>query len=237
MQVCEKTCSDHVLSEETIEALSAVCRFVAVLYRFKPDGNVVSQICGIDTEPNGEDFILNQEDCCKGLSMMKKYCMGCEAIPPVGMSNDYHDLFVGPHKLLAAPWASVYLDEGLLYGPSTFRTKEYFSSQGFSVSSNVSEPCDHVSYEWQFMADMQERIVSDIEEGDDLGLEADIRTTGGFLNECLDPWIERFCEQVVAGSKTVFYQGLGLFTLGLLKLENDLYASLRPWSCDDEGRQ
>ncbi|EHN8455347.1 molecular chaperone TorD family protein, partial [Salmonella enterica subsp. enterica serovar Enteritidis] len=59
---------------------------------------------------------------------------------------DFNALFVGPGKLLAAPFASVYLeDDALVMGKATLEIREFMAALGLSVNQESNIPDDHIS--------------------------------------------------------------------------------------------
>ncbi|EGP0903747.1 molecular chaperone [Salmonella enterica] len=59
---------------------------------------------------------------------------------------DFNALFVGPGKLLAAPFASVYLeDDALVMGKATLEIRDFMAALGLSVNQESNIPDDHIS--------------------------------------------------------------------------------------------
>ncbi|MBJ8923778.1 TorD/DmsD family molecular chaperone [Citrobacter sp. FDAARGOS_156] len=59
---------------------------------------------------------------------------------------DFNALFVGPQKLKAAPFASVYLEEdALVMGKSTLSIREFMANIGLSINGVNNIPDDHIS--------------------------------------------------------------------------------------------
>lgn len=65
----------------------------------------------------------------------------------LNVEYDFNALFVGPGKLKAAPFASVYLDEdALVMGKSTLSIREFIENLGLSINKENNIPDDHISY-------------------------------------------------------------------------------------------
>lgn len=62
------------------------------------------------------------------------------------IDRDYHHLFVGPQKLDAPPWGSVYLDsESVVFGDSCLALTRWMWTQGIEIHEGDSrEPVDHI---------------------------------------------------------------------------------------------
>ena len=209
------------------ETLTAVCQLVAGLYRYVLDEDAVNRLSAVQMSGD-DDFVLAQADCIGGLSLMQEYCKGSELSAKLLVaSNDFHDLFVGPHKLLAAPWSSVYMDKGgMIFGPTALQVKALFSEQGYVIPEGKSEPSDHIAYEWQFIADLQKKIVQACAAADSSKTNQSIEVLNRFMTSYFNPWIKEFLNKVKDNAKTDFYRGLSTFSLGLWSLEQDLLKDL-----------
>ncbi len=66
----------------------------------------------------------------------------------VDVEYDFNALFIGPAKLLAAPYASVYLDKNkLLMADSTLSVRNFMQHYGIGIANDIGIPDDHISYE------------------------------------------------------------------------------------------
>ena len=64
----------------------------------------------------------------------------------------YSKLFFGPFEILAAPWASFYLeDEPLLMGETSQYAAMAYAEAGLAPSGALKDAPDHVSHELEFM--------------------------------------------------------------------------------------
>ena len=124
---------------------------------------------------------------------------------------DYSMLFVGPFKLLAPPYESVYEDNGgQIAGDSTVEIRNVYLDEGIDVS--IKEVPDHISIELEFMYYLISEEISAIHEGADDKLQ-DVRNKQlFFLNEFLSGWISQFCSAVRENSRTDFYTSLSNVT-------------------------
>ena len=89
------------------------------------------------------------------------------------------------------PYASVYLDgSGLLQGPTTERTRDFYRAHGYDLVSD-SEPADHLALELDFLAALTS-------EGRDEEEEV-------FLQTLFRPWFARFQERFMEKTRHPFY--------------------------------
>ena len=110
-------------------------------------------------------------------------------------------LFVGPFKLLAPPYGSVYLDNGEhLMGESTMDVRSRYRSEGLDLA--IREVCDHISVELEFL----HYLVCREGEAQHLEKAAVLRDRQvGFLQAHLGRWLPDFSARVRKSSPTSVY--------------------------------
>jgi len=118
----------------------ATFRWLSICY-FVPDTGLS------DTLDNLESHLANlSEPAAKNVRRMRKEIendRNCEAL-----KVDFARLFVGPYKLLAAPYGSVYLDSGrTMMGDSTLDVKNRYREAGLNTATNFKEAPDHITAE------------------------------------------------------------------------------------------
>ena len=110
------------------------------------------------------------------------------------MLVDHTRLFIGPYKLLAPPYGSVYLEEGVLIGNSTMSVKEFYRQEGMETSDH--EVPDHITAELEFMYVLISREIEAM-EGDDLETANRYRLKQkDFLGLHLGTWITEFTDRI-----------------------------------------
>ena len=139
---------------------------------------------------------------------------------------DYSRLFVGPFKLLAPPYESVYLGNGgQVVDFSTIEIQNLYLDEGIDV--NIKEVPDHIAIELEFMYYLVNKGISAINDGADDRIQKNLNIQLTFLKEHLCCWISKLCKAVGENAQTDFYKSLSKITetfvlndLTLLELEN-----------------
>ena len=73
-------------------------------------------------------------------------------------------LFVGPHKLPAPPYGSVYLEKGrMVMGRSTVDVVAFYRSEGIHVDDEAAELPDHIAVELEFVHHLIARELAEVE--------------------------------------------------------------------------
>lgn len=107
---------------------------------------------------------------------------------------EYTRLFInsGQGPTPAPPYASVYLDGGMLQGGSTEQLAALYRQQGFEPDGN-GEPVDHLSFQLQFLALLTARDRHDGSEEK-------------FLADFFRPWFQLFYTKVLENTRHPFYR-------------------------------
>lgn len=124
---------------------------------------------------------------------------------------DYSRLFLGPFKLLAPPYGSVYLEDGKFMSESTLAARDLYEQEGLGIV--LKDAPDHISVELEFMyflvlAEAEARDNSDFKEADRLR-----EKQASFLQIHLGRWVSPFARNIEKNTQTEFYKALGLATM------------------------
>ncbi len=123
------------------------------------------------------------------------------------LSRDHAALFVGPFELLAAPYGSVYLEQGRrVMGDSTIEVARFYRQEGLEV--DVSEPPDHIAIELEFLSFLAQKEARAAADGLNEEAEHCRQVQTRFLEGYLQPWLPVFCQAIRAGTENRFYLAL-----------------------------
>ena len=126
---------------------------------------------------------------------------------------DYSKLFVGPFKLLAPPYGSVYLEGGRqVMGNSTVDVKNRYKEAGLDFSNQVMEAPDHIALELEFMYYLIFKETEAVEQGDPVSTTNYLEKQKAFLERHLGRWVAKFADNVEQYATTGFYQQLAQAT-------------------------
>lgn len=131
---------------------------------------------------------------------------------------DFAKLFVGPYQLLAAPYGSVYLDNGrTLMGDSTLDVKNRYREEGLDTAKNFKDAPDHITAELEFMYYLIFKEIETFSNSDIATAIGFIQKQKCFLESHLLAWIPEFAGNIVENAETWFYQNLAKATEIFLK--------------------
>jgi len=123
---------------------------------------------------------------------------------------DCTQLFVGPFKLLAPPYGSVYLEDNRIMAESTIDVRKWYEKEALNVL--ISGPPDHIAIELEFMYYLVFRQIQATKEGNSQDIQLYQNKQKLFLCSHLARWLPEFTENVKKHAQTEFYRKLAGLT-------------------------
>ena len=153
-----------------------------------------------------------------GLKIIQSFIDTWSAKELDGVRRDYSRLFVGPDRLLAPPWESVYLSrEHLLFEKETLAVRKFYNRFNVQAPNLNTEPDDHIALELAFMAHLCTLGLVALEQNDTAGLETSLQAQRDFMAQHLLRWGPQFCQRVITRAETDYFRGVGHLALGCLE--------------------
>ena len=156
--------------------------------------------------------------------MRKEFEEGSNLEP---LEVDFSKLFVGPYKLFAAPYGSVYLDgERKIMGYSTLDAKKRYRQAGLETAKNFKDAPDHITAELEFMYYL---IFKEIEAFSNSHAETVIdfiQKQKSFLEDHLMAWMPEFANSIIEYAENMFYPNLAKATERFLKENYQVISSV-----------
>ena len=120
--------------------------------------------------------------------------------------NEYMRLFVGPQKLPAPPWESVYRShQGLLFQESTLTIREIYRKQGFEAEGYPRVADDSLALELDFMGRMAERAQAALAEDNMEALSEALTVSESFVRVHLLYFVPQMLERLSTTTFRLFY--------------------------------
>jgi putative dimethyl sulfoxide reductase chaperone len=204
---------------ERLDAYAAATAFVSRLLLDSPDGPLLAQLAAPDVL---QEWPLHADQNPAGLAALAaSLAEGGESMQE--MHDDHRRLFLGPERVLACPYESVYLnEEHLTFGSQTLAVRQWYRLYGLRAPAQGREPDDHIGLELVFVSHLCLRALDAVERGDDESLADSCRALREFPREHLLLWADECLDHVLAHAQTNFYQGIGHLTRAILRgLERD----------------
>ena len=143
------------------------------------------------------------------------------------LKSEYTYLLIGPNKLPAPPWESVYITkERLILQESTLQVRRAYLAYQFLPANYPHEADDHIAIELDFMARLSQmsREAYEEDDGEKLGkLLSDQKT---FLEEHMLNWVGEFSKQIQSSKTHHFYPQMAVLTEQVLRIDRDILEEL-----------
>ncbi|MHC4290587.1 MAG: TorD/DmsD family molecular chaperone [Planctomycetota bacterium] len=131
-------------------------------------------------------------------------------IPPAidleSLKIDFTRLFVGPFKVLAPPYGSVYLEDSRIMGESTIDVRNLYEKVGLDVV--INDAPDHIAMELEFMYYLVVKQTQATNEGNLRDIQLYQQKQKKFLCSHLARWLPQFAKNVQENAQTTFYKKL-----------------------------
>lgn len=153
-----------------------------------------------------------------GLQLLQTFLDSWHSTQLADLQRDYARLFIGPDRLLAPPWESVYLSrEHLLFEEQTLAVRNFYGRFNLQAPNLNSEPDDHIGLELAFMAHLCTLGLTAVAQNDVAAVETSLQALRDFLAQHLLRWAPQFCQKVIEQAQTDYFRGVGYLTLGCLQ--------------------
>jgi len=191
----------------------------------EPDEDLLAVLTRDET---GQAFALLSEEpddvmdrAVRFLAQLRQDCASPEFIDRV--KNEYTRLFIGPAKLAAPPWESVYRSkQGLLFQESTLAVREFYRKFGLLPEGYPHVADDSLALELHFMAKLSERALEALHADDQSSLIHLLTGQNIFLQNHLLVWVPKFLERMAEAPSDHLYPQLCLILDSFLKKDQEM---------------
>lgn len=129
------------------------------------------------------------------------------SVDPAELVLEHTRLFVGPGRVPASPYGSVYLDGGVLMGESTADAARQYREAGFVLAAGAGGGlADHLVVELSFLALLAEEAARAWRAGDVPAARLWLGRRGAFLCDHLGAWAPALSEAILGATSEPFYR-------------------------------
>lgn len=188
-----------------MEAIAFVCLALSPFFLNDPRtgdaANAFAAIADLDVDSAATDWpFVEDDESCHDLALMHDGL--ASGIDHDDLVWEYRRLFVGPDRLPAPPWGSVYTDrECVIFGESTLALRTWMRKQGILRTVDENTPEDHIGLMLGLLAFLAQTRPELIDE---------------YLTEHLLTWAPHYLDVLEAATTHPFYQGLARLTRATL---------------------
>lgn len=133
---------------------------------------------------------------------------GVAAKPGAGeaLAHEYVRVFVGPGRLKAAPWETVFRSGNpMLFQAGVLEVRDAYRQAGFLPVRYQHVPDDFIGIEFDFLNKMAQRALEANRAGDKQLVECTLQQSAAFEREHICSWVEGFAQEVDREYKPGFY--------------------------------
>lgn len=181
----------------------------------------------IDSEAFSElPITASSVDITTGLELLQKWAQTGITDPVYAeMQGDHLRLFIGPGKVIAPPWESVFFSEARqTFQEQTLQVRGWYRRFGLEPEKIYHEPDDHIGLEMIFLSNLGSKALEALEQGEEQEFESLVAARKQFLTEHLLKWAFSWCDLVTKNARTDFYRGIAFLTRGTLAHMAELYS-------------
>ncbi len=143
-------------------------------------------------------------------------------------SLEHTRLFVGPGRMAAPPYESVYTDpDGRVMGEAALDALGRYREAGLCLAPEVHELPDHVAVLTEFMAHLCDEEAAAWTRGDVPEAEGLLSLQASFLADHLLSWTPQFSARIVFATHCDLYLALARLVEGFPRLDHEQIAFLR----------
>lgn len=139
------------------------------------------------------------------------------------LGADFLALYVGPEKMKAGPYESMYRSQKkLLFQEHTLQVRDAYAREGYKAKNMQREPDDHMGLELDFMAKMSENAYDAARTAKYSAAKRALKSAKSFLDEHILTWVDTYVDRSIKGADTDFYRGMAKVLRATVKLDGDL---------------
>jgi TorA maturation chaperone TorD len=190
-----------MITRDLLEARLLLYRLLAALYRYPLTHEKLSALANVAIQ--GDSSITQT------LQDLQETLVGMEDAFIERLNVEMTRLLEGPGITPAVPYASYYLHDKQLMGPTAQAARRLYLEWGVEPELG-SIPPDHIALELGFLSFLAEQSLSDDRREDAL------RVSLVFLSENLKPWLRLFCAAIENAAQESFFRALAVLTRQLI---------------------
>jgi putative dimethyl sulfoxide reductase chaperone len=143
------------------------------------------------------------------------------------LAAEFAALFLNASGQSVYPFESVYTSaERLLMQEARDQVVFEYRRAGLERIQEFKEPEDHIAIELEFMAYLCNKTLEALKAQNSTAARESLEWQQKFLDQHLNRWIPRFCEDLAKVAQSGFYKGIALLTNELLETEPENIAAL-----------
>lgn len=121
---------------------------------------------------------------------------------------EYARLFIGPFKMLAPPYSSLYFGSETLMSDETIWVLNFYRKLGLEFDDKIKNLPDHIAVETEFMYYLVFNEIKELEADNKKKSYVYYQSQTDFLNHHYKKWVPKFCMKVSNETNNEYYKAL-----------------------------
>lgn len=143
-------------------------------------------------------------ECVSSATLMKK---AIKDYAPLDLLVEYTRLFIGPAKMMAPPYSSLYFgSEYTLMNDETYWVMNFYERMGLRYDEKIKDVPDHVAIETEFLYYMIFLETKAFQKKDLKKAKRTWRNQSEFFNKHYKKWVPEFCKKITENTKSEYYK-------------------------------
>ncbi|MGL4335713.1 MAG: TorD/DmsD family molecular chaperone [Turicibacter sp.] len=203
--------SDHTLLKDYMEYRCGIYYWLKKLYMSEPSVEILTDIHEVcKTNALDEELPLYELAFTKYFGSLNKKTI---AKLEKEYRAEYARLFIGPKRVPAPPYESVYCEnKKSMFGHSTIQVRNLYKNAGLRLEISANVPDDFIGFELEFMYYLAYETVKSLEENNEEKTIQLLAFQHYFLEKHLTRWIERFTNDIVSHTEIECFKVIAQFT-------------------------
>ena len=210
----------RTVDAERLDAYAAATAFLSRAFLGPPDGPLLVQLSGVGVLA---DWPLSDDRNSRAGLRLLSLSVGTNPESLEQLSADYQGLFLGPQRVLACLYKSIYLNKKhLTFGSQTLAVRQWYRRYDLRAPAEGREPDDHIGLELGFVSHLCLRGLHAMDHAQDAAVTQSVQAIDAFASGHLLLWAHDCLDRVADHASTHFYRGIAELTRGVLHgLETD----------------
>ncbi|MBI2968287.1 MAG: molecular chaperone TorD family protein [Bacteroidetes bacterium] len=156
----------------------------------------------------------------EGNDSISKLKEECKKQSDTELLVEYSRLFIGPFKLIAPPYSSLYFGSEYLMSDETMKVVEFYRHAGLDFNSDkIPDMPDHVAVECEFIYFLIFNGIKAFLKGNRKKALFSRRHQETFIQKHFIKWVPSFCGKVIEGTKNEYYKALAQCIKGFIECD------------------
>lgn len=204
------------------KSCSSFYRMLAHVYMHELTQEQIEHLATLDFS----EMAADDELVASGYESMRRFLSRLNSGTRQSLAVDYAHTFLaaGNYETFAAtPYESVFTSElGLMMQEARDEVYKMYCAEHIQPDEALHMPEDHISFEFEFMAVMLERMNEALESGDFPRALECAEVAKEFHAQHQLNWVDDLCDAIMDVARTEFYRGISQLTRGFVHLETEV---------------